>query len=97
LRWPAFARSSTPAGLYQVHNPDRTLSVMSDLIDEAYYDHICDVTFHRRPDVTKTNTTYFRPLRAGKVSNVFFVNGSLDPWSALSFKDPGCSGCSRRT
>jgi hypothetical protein len=75
-------------GLYAVHNPDRTQSVMSEVIDDAFYDMLCDATTNRRPDVAKARAEYFDPIVAGQVSNVFFVNGSADPWSALSLTDP---------
>jgi hypothetical protein len=83
-----FYQTCAEVGLFTIANSDRKLSVMSDLIDASYYERGCDLAFHRRPNVAKTNATYFQPLAKGKVSNVFFVNGSDDPWSALSFNDP---------
>lgn len=78
----------TEVGFYQVANPDRTASVMQSSNDEAAYDARCDEFVHTRPDVAKTRATYYDPIAQGRVSNVFWVNGALDPWSPLSFTDP---------
>jgi pimeloyl-ACP methyl ester carboxylesterase len=78
----------TEVGFYQVANPDRTLSVMPSSNDEAGYDKHCDELAHARPDVAKTRAQYYDPIVAGQISNVFWVNGGLDPWSALGFTDP---------
>jgi hypothetical protein len=83
-----FYQVCTEVGFYQIHNPDRTQTVLSDLIDEAFFDKACDGFVHSRPDVDKTRAEYFEPLLSGRVTNVFYVNGSLDPWSSLSFTDP---------
>jgi hypothetical protein len=77
----------TEVGFYQVHNPQTSDSIMSPLVDDAYYNALCDYFIHQRPAPEKTNATYYQPLAAGQVTNVLFVNGELDPWSVLSFVD----------
>jgi pimeloyl-ACP methyl ester carboxylesterase len=83
-----FYQVCTEVGFYQVKNPDRHQTVLSDLIDDGFFDRQCDQMVHRRPDVATTKATYYDPLLSGKVTNVLFVNGSDDPWSSLSFTDP---------
>jgi hypothetical protein len=83
-----FYQVCTEVGLYQVANPDRTASVMQSSDDEASFDAMCDQYVHGRPDVAKTRAEYYDPIVAGTVSNVFWVNGALDPWSPLGFTDP---------
>src|SRR5262249_32944726 len=82
-----FYQVCTEVGFYQVHNTDRTQTVLSSLIDQAYFDGQCKQVVGQTPNVAKTRATYYAPLLAGKVTNVLFGNGSLDPWSSLSFTD----------
>ncbi len=82
-----FYQVCTEVGFFQVHNPDRTNSIMSELVTEQYWKDRCLETVGTLPAIDKTRAEYFEPLKRGEVSNVFFVNGSLDPWSSLSFTD----------
>ena len=77
----------TEVGFFQVHNPQTTNSIMSPLVNDDYYNTLCDLYVHQRPDVEKTRATYYKPLADGQVTNVLFVNGEYDPWSVLSFVD----------
>jgi hypothetical protein len=84
-----FYQVCTEMGFYEVKNPDRTLSIMSDLSPtEEEQDQRCVKLYQRKPDIDATRATYFEPLRTGHVSNILYVNGSYDPWSSLSFNDP---------
>ena len=82
-----FYQVCTEVGFYQIHNGDRTHSVMSDLITEKYWADQCDEFVGQQPAIDATRETYLAPLERGEVTNVLFVNGSLDPWSSLSFTD----------
>ena len=75
-------------GFYQVHNSDRTQSIAPDDFTDAYYDQSCAKQFGLQPKIAETRATYFDPIMAGKATNIFFVNGSEDPWSTLSLTDP---------
>ncbi len=90
-----FYQTCTEVGFYPIYNPDRAVSVESNLINAAYYDAQCTAWVGQTPNATAANTTYFQPFKAGKVSNVLFVTGTLDPWSQLSFDHPNAPppGC----
>ena len=82
-----FYQVCTELGFYQVHNNNRTQSVMSDLITEQYWADQCKQWVDATPDIAGTRSEYVDALDRGDVSNVLFVNGSLDPWSSLSYTD----------
>ena len=82
-----FYQVCTEVGFYQIHNFDRTHSVMSDLITEQYWADQCQKRVGTAPSIAATRSEFVEPLNRGDVSNVYFVNGSLDPWSSLSFTD----------
>jgi hypothetical protein len=90
-----FYQVCTEVGFYQIYNPDRAVSVMSTFMDSAYYDAECEQFVGRTPDAATAKATYFAPIKAGKVSNVLFVSGTLDPWSQLTFDHPSAppAGC----
>jgi pimeloyl-ACP methyl ester carboxylesterase len=75
----------TQVGFYQTHNLDQGHSVMSWLIDEKYWSSICDAYVGGQPAIAETRARYFDAINDGRVSNLLFVNGTLDPWSALSY------------
>jgi hypothetical protein len=77
----------TEVGFYQVFNPNRNASVLTEVVDDAYFDKMCDDTVGTRPAIDAMRAEYLQPLLDGKVSNILFVNGSTDPWSALGFPD----------
>ncbi|MEO8703037.1 MAG: S28 family serine protease [Kofleriaceae bacterium] len=79
-----FYQVCTEVGFYQIHNFDRTQSVMSDLVTERYWADQCTQFVGTVPAIEATRAAYVDELYRGEVTNVLFVNGSLDPWSALS-------------
>jgi pimeloyl-ACP methyl ester carboxylesterase len=82
-----FYQVCTEVGFYQVHNPDRSQSVMADQITQAYWADMCQQYVGMQPDIAATRSAYVDALDRGDVSNVLFVNGSADPWSSLSYTD----------
>jgi pimeloyl-ACP methyl ester carboxylesterase len=82
-----FYQVCTEVGFYQIHNPDRTQSIMSDLVTEDYWRDRCQELVGTAPAIASTRAAYVEPILRGEVSNLFFVNGSLDPWSSLSLTD----------
>ncbi len=87
-----FYQVCTELGFYQVHNPDRSQSIMSDLITDAYWANQCAQYVGKAPAIDATRSEFYDALARGDVSNVMFVNGSQDPWSALSFTDSTAPG-----
>lgn len=75
-------------GFFLVASADRTQSITPSGYDEAYFASTCQKTFGIQPDIAATRATYLDPIMAGKASNIFFVNGSDDPWSTISPLDP---------
>jgi hypothetical protein len=80
-----FYQVCTEVGFYQIANPDRAHSILSDLTTEDYWAAQCQQYVGTAPAIDATRAELVQPLLDGDVSNVFFVNGSLDPWSSLSF------------
>ena len=74
---------------FEVANADRNLSVMSDLaVDGQAQVDSCKSFFGVTPDTEASRASFYDDIKAGKVSNLFFVNGTSDPWSALSLNNP---------
>jgi hypothetical protein len=65
---------------------------MSDLITEQYWADQCQFWVGTQPAIAATRSEFVDPLDRGDVTNVLFVNGSLDPWSALSYTDSTAPG-----
>jgi hypothetical protein len=87
--WAAwFYQTCTEVGFFFQSNPDRTQSIMPPGIDDTADLASCQQVFQSRPDIAKTRATYYEPLLAGQGTNIFYVNGTFDPWSSLSFDDP---------
>lgn len=82
-----FYQVCTEVGFFQIHNGTRTQSIMSDLITQQYWSDQCQQLVSLQPDITDTRSEFVDALGRGDVSNVYFVNGSLDPWSSLSYTD----------
>jgi pimeloyl-ACP methyl ester carboxylesterase len=82
-----FYQVCTEVGFFQVYNPDRSQSVMSDLMSDQYWANQCMQYVGQLPATDATRSEYYAPLAAGQVSNVLFTTGSLDPWSVLSFEN----------
>jgi pimeloyl-ACP methyl ester carboxylesterase len=81
-----FYQSCTEFGYWQIAYHDPALSARSPKIDLAFHDGICERMFGiRRPvDTTYINRTFYKPLVRGKATQIFFTNGSDDPWKHLS-------------
>jgi pimeloyl-ACP methyl ester carboxylesterase len=80
-------QSCTEYGYFQNANQDPAKSVRSPLISAAYHDAVCDRLFGPglRAQVDRMNQTFYEPLLSPDTStNIFFTNGSNDPWKALS-------------
>ena len=79
-------QSCTQFGYYQIANPDTPNSARSVKITQAYHDEVCERLFGLQTPVNteKTNQDWFNQLFLSGVSNIFFTNGSDDPWSNLS-------------
>jgi hypothetical protein len=45
-----------------------------------------------QPAIDTTRSDFVDALDRGDVTNVFFVNGSVDPWSSLSYTDSTAPG-----
>jgi pimeloyl-ACP methyl ester carboxylesterase len=82
-----FYQVCTEVGFYQIHNVDRTQSIMADQITQQYWADQCQQMVGTAPAIAATRSEFVDPLDRGDVSNVLFVNGSVDPWMALSYTD----------
>ena len=81
-------QTCTEVGFYEISNPNRELSVMPEGVDGQSQVDDCQSFWHVTPNVDATRAEYFDAIKNGQVTNLFFVNGTQDPWSALSFRDP---------
>jgi pimeloyl-ACP methyl ester carboxylesterase len=79
-------QSCTEFGFYQVANADRIQTSRSARIDLKYHHDACDRLFGIKKPVNTdhTNHEYYSRLFDSKVKNIYFTNGSNDPWSNLS-------------
>ncbi len=79
-------QSCTEFGYYQVayHNPAE--SSRSQRITLDYHNQVCNHLFGLTTPVNDnaTNAKFYNNLFAAGVNNIFFTNGSNDPWSNLS-------------
>jgi pimeloyl-ACP methyl ester carboxylesterase len=81
-----FYQVCSELGFYQTHSLDQSQSIMSWLIDEDYWSAACQAFSGQAPAIDATRAAYYQAIHDGQVSNLFFVNGTLDPWSALSYQ-----------
>lgn len=81
-----FYQSCTEYGYWQIAHPDRAQSTRSQLINLAYHHALCKRLFNIDipAAIDNMNALFYQQLFAPSVSNIFFTNGSNDPWSALS-------------
>jgi pimeloyl-ACP methyl ester carboxylesterase len=80
-----FYQSCTEFGFFQNawHDPEQ--SARSVRINAQYHEQVCQRLFGLPlPDVTEVTKKYYEPLLTPTVSNIFFTNGSQDPWLKLS-------------
>ena len=75
-------------GFFKVFNPNREESIMTTSQDVEVARMRCQGIAGMLPPIEQTRATYLQPILDGQTSNILFVNGSLDPWSSLSFTDP---------
>lgn len=81
-----YYQSCTEYGYWQNANPDSEKSTRSALINLDYHRQICQRLFGLKEPARTTsfNATYYSPLMDELVTNIYFTNGSNDPWSTLS-------------
>lgn len=84
-----YFQSCTEYGYWQNANPDPALSSRSSLINLDYHRHICQRLFglEEPANTTELNKTFYFPLMDELVTNIYFTNGSNDPWSTLSLAE----------
>ena len=72
-------------GYFQNAYHDAAVTVRSTRINPAYHASVCKRFFGLGPvNVSAVNEKLYQPLLdAAKATNIFFTNGSTDPWSKL--------------
>ncbi len=82
-------QSCTEYGYWQIAHPDSGRSTRSGLIDLPYHHQICKRLFGKEMIVNTAgiNEQFYYPLFNSKTTNIYFSNGSNDPWSNLSLTD----------
>lgn len=80
-----FYQSCKEYGYWQVAHSDRTKSTRSTRIDLPYHEELCRRFFgdSSLADDAAHNQRFAEPLLSS-ASNIFFTNGSTDPWIHLS-------------
>lgn len=84
-----FYQSCTEYGYWQNASPDPLQSTRSSLINLDYHHQICQRLFglNEPANTEALNNTFYFPLMDELVSNIYFTNGSNDPWSTLSLTE----------
>lgn len=79
-------QTCTEFGYWQVAYSDSKESTRSARIDLAYHRDVCRRLFGIAlpPDTVFANHRSYAPLRDAATKNIFFTNGSADPWMRLS-------------
>ncbi len=87
-------QSCTEYGYWQI--ADTISSSRSRRITQEYHDEVCARLFGITTPVddARTNRVYVDPLFSSNTTNIFFTNGSDDPWSTLSILE-GSSNAAR--
>jgi len=82
-------QSCTEFGYYQVAYPYPAESSRSSQITLQYHNDVCKRLFglSKPVNVASTNAVFYNNLFGSGVKNIFFTNGSNDPWSNLSITD----------
>lgn len=79
-------------GFFESPNKGSDLTIYSpDAPDGAAQVARCQAKLNVQPNVEASRAMYYDDIKAGKVSNLFFVNGTNDPWSSLSLRDPAAA------
>jgi pimeloyl-ACP methyl ester carboxylesterase len=80
-------QTCTEYGYWQTAYHDPAQATRSQLVNEAYYNHMCDRVFGiKMPvDTQMINDRYYAPLFSPSVTRIFFTNGENDPWSEISY------------
>jgi hypothetical protein len=81
-----FYQSCTEYGYWQNAYHDESLSARSQLINPTYHQDLCRRLFgiEAPTPTSQINTQFFAPLLLETTSQIFFTNGSTDPWINLS-------------
>jgi pimeloyl-ACP methyl ester carboxylesterase len=76
----------TEFGFFSTSYKDPKLSAQSSLLNLDYNHHVCERLFGITPkdDLSATNALFYQPLLSTAASQIFFTNGTQDPWSSLS-------------
>lgn len=88
FRWNTWQyQECSEVGFFKVFNPNRSESIMTETQDVEVARMRCQAYAGVLPPVSQTRATYVDPITNGQTTNIFFVNGALDPWSSLSLTD----------
>src|SRR5690606_30193818 len=82
-----FYQSCTEYGYWQNAYSDERISVRSKLINKEYHRNVCKRLFglDTTGNEAHINSKFYLPLLdSTKASNIFYTNGSTDPWIKLS-------------
>ncbi len=79
----------TEYGYWQNAYFDPARSSRSHFINMNYHRNLCTRLFNIEYNLNtdKINNEYYLPLFSNDVKNIYFTNGSTDPWSNLSMSD----------
>ena len=79
-------QSCTEYGYWQNAYHDEHLSARSKWINQDYHNDICRRLFGivKPTDTQHTNQLFYLPLLLAETTQIFFTNGSRDPWINLS-------------
>lgn len=82
-------QSCTEFGYYQVAYSNPAEASRSSSITLQYHNNVCKRLFGLMTpvNVNQTNRTFYNNLFGAGVKNIFFTNGSNDPWSNLSITE----------
>lgn len=81
-----YYQSCKEYGYWQNANRDPEKSTRSSLVNADYFRNMCKRLFGitEKADTDYINRNFYQPLMTPVASNIFFTNGSTDPWSLLS-------------
>ncbi len=85
-----FYQQCNEYGLFQTAYQDPKVSVRSQRLNMDYMKKGCERAFGKafHSGTALTNARYFEPMmHARESSEIYFTNGSLDPWSPLGIAD----------